>query len=340
LAGKPKTKIANPADIRRRLSTWFRENGRDLPWRRDPSPYAVIVSEFMLQQTQVATVIPYFERWMRRFPSFTDLAAATENDVLSLWQGLGYYSRARRLHEVARLVAGHFGGDLPSDLETISSLPGVGPYTAGAIAAFAFDRATPTIDGNIARVLTRLANLQEPIDSAEGKKSLHQAAVELLPDRGGRLHTSALMELGALICTARSPKCLVCPVRTDCATPEPESLPRKRARPPTIALDETCSWIVARDRILLEWQSGPRWRGLWKLPRNANSPTGEPLFRSTYPFTNHRVTLRVHPGTPPKAPSPRLEWHPLSNIESIPLAAPHRRAIMHLLEHVTPQARS
>jgi A/G-specific adenine glycosylase len=290
-----------------------------------------MVSEFMLQQTQVATVVPYFERWMERFPSFVALAAAAEEEVLSLWQGLGYYSRARRLHEAAIKVCRTFGGELPSDVETIATLPGVGRYTAGAIAAFAFDRAVPTVDGNIARVLARLVDFQQPIDSAGGQRELWESAVALLPTRGGRIHTSALMELGALLCTVRNPQCLICPVRDHCAADEPETLPRKRPRPRVIAIDEGCGWLVQDDRILLEQQTGPRWRGLWKLPKMVNPLAEEPIFRSVYPFTNHRVILRVHRMSAPPLIEPPLAWLALSEIASLPLAAPHRRAIVHLL---------
>jgi len=291
-----------------------------------------MVSEFMLQQTQVATVVPYFERWMKRFPDFAALAAATEEEVLSLWQGLGYYSRARRLHQAANKVCNEFAGKLPSDREAIASLPGVGRYTAGAIAAFAFNRRVPTVDGNIARVLARILNLKEPLDSADGQKQLWDAAAALLPRNGSRIHTSALMELGALLCTARSPQCLVCPIRPHCATREPETLPRKRARPKVVAIDEGCGWVIQRDRILLEFQTGPRWRGLWKLPGLRRSSDEEPIFQSIYPFTNHKVTLRVHRMAAPRRAGAPLAWVSLADISSLPLAAPHRRAIVHLLK--------
>ena len=290
-----------------------------------------MVSEFMLQQTQVATVIPYFERWMKRLPTFAALAAASEEEVLSLWQGLGYYSRARRLHQAASKVCEHFGGSLPQELELIASLPGVGRYTAGAIASFAFDLPVPTVDGNIARVLSRLVNLQKPIDSAEGQAELWETALALLPPRGGRLHNSAIMEFGALLCTVRNPQCLICPIQRHCAATEPETLPVKRPRPQVIAIDEGCGWLIEKGRILLEQQKGPRWRGLWKLPKLAQPASDEPLFRSVYPFTNHRVTLRVHPMDLPRRVEPPLAWLALSAIPDLPLAAPHRRAIVHLL---------
>lgn len=324
------TNLPDPKPFRARLTAWFRRHGRDLPWRRDTSPYAVLVSEFMLQQTQVATVIPFFERWMRRFPGFATLAAASEADVLSLWQGLGYYSRARNLHRAAKFVMEHFSGELPDDDETIASLPGVGRYTVGAIAGFAFDRAVPTVDGNIARVLARVLDYRAPVDSREGQTLVWQAAEALLPTRGGRLYTSALMELGALLCTPRAPQCLICPVRELCAAKEPEKLPIKKARARTVALDEPCAWIHRDGSILLEHQTGPRWRGLWKLPRTEPRDV-LPLHTAEYPFTNHRVTLRIFAARAPRVLPAHLAWVREADLDALPLTAPHRRAIRALL---------
>ncbi len=325
------TNLPDPKPFRTLLTAWFRVHGRDLPWRRDTSPYAVLVSEFMLQQTQVATVIPYFERWMQRFPDFATLAAAEEADVLSLWQGLGYYSRARNLHRAAKLVVEKHGGVLPDDVDAIVELPGVGRYTVGAIASFAFDRSVATVDGNIARVLARVLDLQILADSREGQELLWQTAEALLPPRGGRLYTSALMELGALLCTPRTPQCLICPIRDFCAAEEPEKLPLKRARARTVELDEPCAWTVREDAILLEQQTGSRWRGLWKLPRLEAAPGQEPLHRAEYPFTNHRVTLRVFRMPPPRDLEPNQSWIPRAALETLALTAPHRRAIRALL---------
>jgi A/G-specific adenine glycosylase len=317
--------------MRRALTSWFRRHGRDLPWRRDTSPYAVLVSEFMLQQTQVATVIPYFERWMQRFPDFAKLAASSETEVLSLWQGLGYYSRARNLHRAAQFVVDQHGGELPNDLEAISALPGVGRYTASAIASFAFDRSVPTVDGNIARVLTRLFNIQQHVDTSSGQALVWSAAESLLPKKSGRLHTSALMELGALVCSARNPQCLICPVRGFCSTDDPDSLPRKKPRARIVQLDEPCAWIRMGDRILMQQQTGKRWNGLWKLPRLEAAPDAELIHELNYPFTNHRVTLRVFSGNDGDGAWPAARWIALSELVDLPIAAPHRRAIRALL---------
>jgi A/G-specific adenine glycosylase len=327
----PKLEINHPKAFRTHLAAWFGQHGRDLPWRRTRDPYAIMVSEFMLQQTQVATVIPYYERWLKRFPDFRTLAAATEAEVLAQWQGLGYYSRARNLHRAAQRVVADFSGALPPEPETIATLPGVGRYTAGAIASFAFDLPVAAIDANIARVLARLLDLREPIDSTLGTTILWHAATALLPKSGGALHTSALMELGALICTSGKPQCLLCPVRPHCRTRDPESLPMKKARRKTVALREDCAWITDKRRILLEQQTGPRWRGLWKLPVLSTIPTdAEPLTFLTYPFTHHRVQLSVFAAPTPRRILPPLHWFLLAELDDVALAAPHRRVIEHL----------
>lgn len=317
--------------LRLRLARWFRRHGRDLPWRRTHDPYAIMVSEFMLQQTQVATVRSYYERWLARFPDFAALAAADEAAVLHVWQGLGYYARARNLHRAAQHVVTRHGGLLPDDLMAIAALPGVGRYTAGAIASFAFDRATPIIDANIARVLARLLDLREPIDTTRGSQVLWQAAEALLPRRGGREHNSALMELGALICTPRQPQCLICPARAHCQAQLPEALPVKKPRRKTVGLAEDCAWVVADGRLLLEQQTGPRWRGLWKLPVLAAPPAEARLLLALeYPFTHHRVTLSVFAPNARPTPLPAQRWVPLGEIDAVALAAPHKRAIRRL----------
>lgn len=326
-----KIQIENPKSLRQKLARWFQQHGRDLPWRRTHDPYAILVSEFMLQQTQVVTVLDYYARWLVRFPDFAALAAASEADVLHVWQGLGYYARARNLHRAAQHVAAQYSGRLPDDLAAIAALPGVGRYTAGAVATFAFDQATPIIDANIARVIARLINLQEPIDTKHGSEILWQTAEELLPEKSGRLHNSALMELGALLCTPRAPQCLICPIREHCRAENPESLPRKKPRPKTIALAEDCAWIVRDGQLLLEQQTGSRWKGLWKLPKlGAPNPRHRLLLAFDYPFTNHRVTLSVYTAEAPALIHASHQWVPLDKFESVALAAPHKRAIKRL----------
>lgn len=321
---------ADPPRFRRQLRAWFRRHGRDLPWRRTRDPYAILVSEFMLQQTQVATVLPYYERWLSRFPDFATLARADESQLLHAWQGLGYYARARNLHAAAHAVMEKFAGRMPSCAEEIATLPGVGRYTAGAVASFAFDQAEPIVDANIARALARLTNWQRPIDTAAGRAHLWETATQLLPKNRARLHNSALMELGALVCLPRRPDCPRCPVREFCAATEPGSLPRKKANPPLVLLHEPHAFALRRNRILLE-QSHTRWHGMWILPRLAASPKTAPLLQLDFPFTHHRVTLAVFALPVPFVPNDKLRWFPLAEIDTLPLPSPHRRALEQLL---------
>ncbi|MBI5842843.1 MAG: A/G-specific adenine glycosylase [Chloroflexi bacterium] len=203
-----------------RLLTWYRQNKRTLPWRDHPDPYAVWVSEIMLQQTRVETVIPYFERWMRLFPTINDLAKASEHDVLNAWEGLGYYSRARNLHKAARIVAEKYSGELPRNLDNLRALPGIGRYTVGAIASMAFGMDAPTLDGNLRRVFARLFDVTEPADSPAGEKILWSLAAEHLPKGQAGDYNQALMDLGATICLPRNPRCLICPLMKMCKARE------------------------------------------------------------------------------------------------------------------------
>ena len=316
--------------LQRQLLTWFARHGRDLPWRRSRDPYAILVSEMMLQQTQVATVRPYYHRWLSRFPNFTALARANEAAVLHAWQGLGYYTRARNLHGAAKIVVKKFGGELPNDLAKIAELPGVGQYTAGAIASFAFDQPAPIVEANIARVLARLTNLQIPIDSAAGRRELWRTATALVPSTGGRDHNSALMDLGALICVPHQPRCGECPVRQFCRAKNPATLPIKKRKPGTVRLSEPHAFTLRRQRVLLE-QSHKRWRGMWILPRLRSAPSRAPLLRLDFPFTHHKITLSVFAQPKPKLPNEHRRWFPLRALETLPLPSPHRRALTHLL---------
>lgn len=312
------------------MREWFGRCGRDLPWRRTRDPYAILVSEFMLQQTQVATVLDYYRRWMARFPTAAALAAAPLEEVLRAWEGLGYYARARNLHRAAAAI----GGEFPRELERIAALPGVGRYTAGAVATFAFGTSTPIVDANIARVLARLTNLQIPIDAAPGQRAIWAAAETLLPADDARVYNSALMELGALVCKPRDPQCLICPVREFCAAAGrgPERLPIKKARRATVALEEDCAWIVDAGRLLLQQETGTRWKGMWKLPPYLKSgEEEEPLAESTYPFTHHLVTLRVYEGKALQPLGERQRWHDAAELEAAAMPAPHRKVVRQLV---------
>jgi A/G-specific adenine glycosylase len=202
--------------ISEQILNWYSAHGRKLPWRGHPDPYAVWVSEIMLQQTRVEAVIPYFERWMRRFPSIADLAAASEGQVLSLWEGLGYYSRARNLHCAARIVVEQHAGKLPGDLASLRKLPGIGRYTAGAIASIAFGLDEATLDGNLRRIFARVFDVAQPADAPAGQKVLWDLARENLPAGRAGDYNQALMDLGATICLPRNPACLLCPLMDLC----------------------------------------------------------------------------------------------------------------------------
>ncbi len=282
----------------------------------------------MLQQTTVTAVIPYFGRWMAAFPNVAALAEADEQRVLSLWQGLGYYSRARNLQRAAHAVMERHGGRIPRSVDALRGLPGVGDYTAGAVAAFAFDEAVAVIDANIARVLARLQNWLDPIDDAAGKRFLESSAVSLLPGDGGRLHTSALMELGALICVSRNPRCLECPVQADCRAVNPELLPVKRARKTIEFVAESRAFVFAQDKLWLELSTGPRWKGLWLLPA-AVPARREPDHVQVYPITRYRVTMSV---CRESAPRPGLQAFSVDSLP--PMPSPHRRAVAALLTEV------
>ena len=312
------------------MQRWFVVHGRDLPWRRSRDPYAILVSEFMLQQTQVATVLPYYERWLKRFPDLAALARAAESDVLHAWQGLGYYARARNLQRAAQVTLENLRGKLPAPPEQLAQLPGIGRYTAGAVASFAFDRPAPIVDANIARVLARLTNWQDPIDTAAGQAHLWRTAQTLVPATGARDHNSALMDLGAMICLPRQPRCGECPVRKLCRAERPELLPRKRKRASTIRLTERHAFTLQRDRILLE-QSHARWRGMWILPRLATAPRRRPLLQLDFPFTRHRITLEVFAQAKKGVTNEHERWFALRTLADLPVPSPHRRALAQLL---------
>ena len=199
-----------------RLLNWYHQQGRTLPWRGGTDPYAVWVSEIMLQQTRVEAVIPYFEKWMQLFPTVSDLANASEQDVLNAWEGLGYYSRARNLHKAARIVVENHNGELPRNLEELRKLPGIGRYTVGAIASIAFNMDEPTLDGNLRRVFARLFDVSEPADSPAGEKLLWALAAEYLPKGQAGDYNQALMDLGATVCLPKNPRCLLCPLMEIC----------------------------------------------------------------------------------------------------------------------------
>jgi A/G-specific adenine glycosylase len=269
--------------IQTQLLRWFEKNKRDLPWRKTRAPYAVWISEMMLQQTQVATVIPYYERFLKLFPTVHDLAGADLSDVLRVWEGLGYYSRARNLHKAARMVVTNFDGNIPDTLEDLLTLPGVGRYTAGAILSIAFNREAPILDGNIKRVLCRLYAIPEDPRESKTEERLWSISGSLIPKGNAHSFNQALMELGATICTPREPLCLLCPLQRFCSASKqgkPEAYPKKMSKKKVPHVEAVSAIIIKEGRVLLR-QRPPRGLlgGLWEFP-NWETKKGKDLKRS------------------------------------------------------------
>lgn len=254
----------------RRLRSWFHRHQRDLPWRRDRDAYRIWVSEVMLQQTQVATVIPYFERFLYAFPTVKDLAAAQEQEVLRLWEGLGYYRRARDLHRAARDIVASRNGQFPNDPAVVGKLPGLGRYTCNAVLSQAFDRRLPILEANSQRVLSRLFGRTEDPRQGAARRWLWQAAEDILPDRDVGAFNQALMELGALVCTPVAPRCSACPLAARCVARQlgrQDSIPA-RTTPPSIVHVQEAAVVVRRgaEVLLLRRPPDGRWAGLWEFP--------------------------------------------------------------------------
>jgi len=263
------------------LIAWFTAHKADLPWRRVRDPYRIWLSEIMLQQTQVATVSPYYERFLARFPTVEALAAAPLGDVLKLWEGLGYYSRARNLHRAAQRVVEQLGGAFPSTVEGLRALPGVGRYTAGAVASLAFDADAPVLDGNVIRVLARVCDVAEDVRAPRTQRALWALAETILPRGRAAAWNEGLMELGRRICTPQSPDCPACPIRAHCdayAKGVQNERPVRAPRPRTPHFDVTAAVIRRADGRLLIAQrpADGMLGGLWEFPGGKREP-GESL---------------------------------------------------------------
>ncbi|MHC5088626.1 MAG: A/G-specific adenine glycosylase [Planctomycetota bacterium] len=256
--------------IRRYLLKWFRANARDLPWRKNRTPYAVWVSEIMLQQTQVATVIDYFNRFIRRFPTVEKLARARQDTVLKMWEGLGYYSRGRNLHKAAKLIVSDYDRQLPDTVEELQKIPGIGRYTAGAVASIAFNRPAPILDGNVIRVLCRLFCIDgNPKDSAT-KNQLWELADTLVHTKHPGDFNEAMMELGAMVCTPQNPACPKCPLKNQCQankTGRQDDLPVKQKHPPLPHYTIVVGIVFKKDKILIDKRKqNALLGGLWEFP--------------------------------------------------------------------------
>jgi A/G-specific adenine glycosylase len=343
-SSSPKPKAAqhplkNTRAFQQTLVRWFEKEGKNYPWRDTTDPWSILVSEIMLQQTQIATVLGkgHYLRFMALYPTPRDMAQATEQEILKAWEGLGYYRRARNLHAAALAITRDHNGTFPRKFEKIRALPGIGQYTAGAVASFAYNDPQPIVDANVARVFSRLFDFQNRIDTTAGNKQLWQWAEELLPAKSPRDYNSALMELGQTFCSNKSPDCTNCPVKSFCHCTDPTSLPLKKAATQMTRVDEFAVFSTdSHGRILLQkQQEGKRRAGMWSLPRRDHEHTLDLALslKTTYTITRYHVTLRVYTSHADHTkPQDLEEWHSPSSIESLPMPSPDRRALESLLE--------
>lgn len=329
----------NRLRFQRELRGWFAREGKDYPWRRTRDPYAVVVSEVMLQQTRIATVLErgYYTRFLQAFPDVHALAGASDEELLKVWEGLGYYRRVRMLRSMAQAVVERHGGVFPRELGELLELPGVGRYTAGALRAFAFELPAVLVDGNVMRVVARLFDLRgDPADGGFVKRIWEQAAW-LADDGHPREYHSALMELGQTYCRVGSPDCGSCPVASFCITRQPDLVPGKKSRKPAEQVTEHAVWYRdRRGRVLLHRESGSRRTGLWKLPlRERDEVKGLRVLSETmYSITRYRVCLRVVDGGVVKKGEVEREgdvWCDAPDLEALAMAAPFRRVVEKLL---------
>jgi A/G-specific adenine glycosylase len=287
--------------ISRALLNWYSANARRLPWRGHPDPYAVWVSEIMLQQTRVETVIPYFERWLQRFPTIQALASASQQEVLGTWEGLGYYSRARNLHRAAQEVLAEYGGVLPQSRQELEKLPGIGRYTAGAIASMAFGQDEAALDGNIRRVLSRLFAMRLPARSPAGEKRLWELAEENLPPGRAGDFNQALMDLGTAICTPQRPACPLCPLAEPCqarAEGSQEELPVLAEKKAIPHITVTAAVIQLDGKVLLARRPAHGLLGgLWEFPGGKQEP-GEELIEALKREIREELGAEIRVGEP------------------------------------------
>jgi A/G-specific adenine glycosylase len=343
--------------IRRNLLRWYQRHARELPWRLSSDPYHVWVSEIMLQQTQVATVERYFTRFIATLPTVRALAEAREQEVLRLWEGLGYYRRARQLHRAARQVVAHHGGQLPAVADQLIALPGIGRYTAGAILSIAFDIPAAILETNSIRLLTRLAGYREDPTRAQGQRDLWDLAQQLLPRTRVGTFNQALMELGSTVCTPREPRCDRCPLASLCAAQAHDLqtvIPMRKATPPIESVREATVVVSRRGRVLLlQYGPGQRWSGLWDFPRfpltarhkgavtrqliaNVRALTGtvvrpqRHLVTVQHGVTRYRITLQCHvadyvSGRLKPTEAEAAKWVRPADLDEYPLSATGRR---------------
>ena len=340
-------------NIQKKMLRWYRKNKRDLPWRRTTDPYAIWVSEIMLQQTQVATVIPYYKNFLKFFPSVRDLAKSDLSKVLKVWEGLGYYSRARNLHRASQIVSNHYHGEIPDQLKDLRTLPGIGRYTAGAILSIAFNKEAPVLDGNVKRVLSRLFAIADSPVRGQTEGLLWHLSESLLPKGHASSFNQGLMDLGAMLCTPKEPRCSQCPLRDLCkgmASGDPERFPTKGLKKKIPHIEAVSAVILKNGRVLLQ-QRPPEGLlgGLWEFPNwkieekkrtrprlrlrlrsyikkevglnvEVKGPVG--TFQQTY--SHFKLTLHTYYCQSRDAKK-KGKWVPIKNLPRFPMSRIHRR---------------
>ena len=345
--------------IRDRLLPWFLRNQRDLPWRHNRTPYRVWIAELMLTQTRVDTVIPYYRRFMRRFPSMKSLAEAPQQDLLKLWEGLGYYARARNAHRAAQHIVQQLNGRFPRDINDIRALPGVGPYTAAAVASLAFNQEYAVLDGNVIRVLSRLVAYPGEAQATATRRELQALADQLLVPGHAAAYNEAMMELGALCCTPRNPLCAGCPLRTVCAAygaGNPTAYPRRRATA-RVPHKEVGAAVVANRAgavLIAQRLETAMLGGLWEFPGGTLEPgetmpecirrelqeelgveitVGERIMVVKHAYSHFTIALHVHAarikqGRPRAIECADFRWVPISDLRRFPFS----RADLHVVD--------
>jgi A/G-specific adenine glycosylase len=346
---KDADKIKSPLD--RQLLAWYRRNQRCLPWRKTNDPYRIWISEIMLQQTQVDTVIPYYHRFLKAFPTVSSLARAPLQKVLKIWENLGYYSRARNMHAAARMIVEKFDGRIPDNLKVIQTLPGVGQYTAGAILSIAYGQAIPAVDGNVRRILCRLFAIRKPVDDTREQKQLQKLATSLIPVKHPGDFNQALMDLGATICKAKNPDCARCPIARHCQARFHDLqnvLPIIR-KAPAIPHRQAAAAVIRNSKGLLLVVQRPTsglLASLWKLPgafikadENMENSLrcsvkeelgiairpGKYLASVNHTYTHFRITLQAYEcrllkGTPKPLGCQNWRWTSINDLKKLPLS--------------------
>ena len=364
-------KSADPANnlrkLREGLLSWFDANRRKLPWRVSYSPYQVWISEIMLQQTQVKTMLPYFHRWMARFPDAASIAKAPEDEILRFWEGLGYYARARNIRKAAQMMVTEYGGEVPGDFDSVRKLPGIGRYTAGAIMSVAFNADYPAPDANAGRILARVFDIAHPSGSKEFAETVWRVASNILPPGRARDFNQALMDLGSIVCLSNEPSCAQCPLSCCCAAFRKGLIadrPVKARKKTTAQIVRAAAVMVSEGRVLIRKRPETGLMpNLWELP-GGEVPEGkspeqalrqiwldelgirlgpmESLCVIKHSHTSFRVTLHAfwcggyHPAPGPANKAAQLRWASMNELEKLAFSSAHRRIIRVALERLKP----